>query len=87
MDDKNYLIYKALADPHRIKIVEILTHGEECNCNIGEKLGMPLSTLAHHMKVLSAGGMVIPRKSGKWTYYKLKKEQLLNAKDIIDSMN
>ncbi len=82
----NHLLFKGLADPHRIKIVELLAKGEECNCNLGEKIAMPLSTLAHHMKVLSTAGLINTRREGKWTYYILDKEQLEKATRIINDL-
>ncbi len=79
-----HLIFKGLADPYRIQILEILLLSEECNCNLSEKLEMPLSTLAHHLKVLANANLVIPRKDGKWTYYTINKEQFLLATDIVN---
>ncbi len=83
-EEKNgYLIFKGLADPHRIEILKILKNGEECNCHLSEKIGMPLSTLAHHLRVLTNANLVFPRKEGKWTYYTLNTEQFEKARDIV----
>ncbi len=82
--DNFHLIFKGLADPHRIKILQILLMGEECNCNLSEKIDMPLSTLAHHLKVLTNANLLIPRKDGKWTYYTLNKEQFEKAIEILN---
>ncbi len=79
-----YLIFKGFADPQRMKIIELLRDKEECNCNLSEALGMPLSTLAHHMKVLTASGVVDARKCGKWTYYSLNKDQIILATKLIN---
>ncbi len=79
-----HLVFKGLADPHRLNILEILLLGEECNCNLSEKLEMPLSTLAHHLKVLTNANLLIPRKDGKWTYYTLNKEQFEKASKILN---
>ncbi len=81
-----HLIFKGLADPQRIKILEILLLGEECNCNLSEKIEMPLSTLEHHLKVLTNAKLVIPRRCGKWTYYTLNKEQFVLAVDVLNKI-
>ncbi len=84
MNKDMHLIFKGFADAHRIEILNILTQCEDCNCNIAQRIDMPLSTLAHHMKVLTNAGLVIPRREGKWTYYSLNKSQFILAKEIID---
>ncbi len=85
--DNIHLVFKGLSDVQRIKILEILLLGEECNCNLSEKMNMPLSTLAHHLKVLSNANLVIPRKDGKWMYYEINHEQFGKAKEILDKFN
>ena len=71
----NYLeyarVFKALGDPKRAKIVEMLSCGELCACMILEKFEMSQSTLSHHMKLLCECGLVKGREQGKWTYYSL----------------
>lgn len=79
-----HLVYKGLADPVRLRILEILKQGDECSCNLGEQLGMPLSTLAHHMKVLVSANLVTTRKCGKWTYYQLNRPQLREAQAYLN---
>ncbi len=82
--ESEYLIFKGLSDPHRIRILEILKDKEVCTCKLSCELGMPLSTLAHHMKVLVASGVINSRRCGKWTYYSLNKEQIQFMKGIVD---
>ena len=79
-----YFIFKGFADPQRMRILEILKEKDICNCNLSEEIGMPLSTLAHHMKVLVASGVVDSRKCGKWTYYSLNREVIKDMQNIIN---
>ena len=65
------LICKALGDPNRLRIVELLTGGELCACKVLEKLKITQPTLSHHMKVLYSCGLVQIRREGKWSYYSL----------------
>lgn len=69
--DDNARIIKALSDPSRLKIVDILSCGEKCACDILEEFDFTQPTLSHHMKVLMGCGIVECRKEGLWSYYSL----------------
>ncbi|AQR90453.1 ArsR/SmtB family transcription factor [Clostridium saccharobutylicum] len=69
--EDNAKIFKALSDPSRLKILDILSCGEKCACNILEYFEFTQPTLSHHMKVLSDCGLVEVRKEGLWNYYEL----------------
>jgi len=73
--DKSYeinaKIFKALSDPSRLKIIDILSCGEKCACDILENFEFTQPTLSHHMKVLIECGLVKSRKEGLWSYYSL----------------
>ncbi|TCK92826.1 ArsR family transcriptional regulator [Natranaerovirga hydrolytica] len=73
--EKNYeayaKIFKVLSDPKRLKIVDILSCGERCACDILEEFDFTQPTLSHHMKVLMEYGLVKSRKDGLWCYYSL----------------
>ena len=51
-------VFKALGDPKRAMIVDMLSCGELCACMILEKFEMSQSTLSHHMKILCECGLV-----------------------------
>ncbi|TYQ12773.1 UNVERIFIED_CONTAM: ArsR family transcriptional regulator [Acetivibrio alkalicellulosi] len=67
--DENAKIIKALSDPNRLKIIDILSCGEKCACDILEEFNFTQPTLSHHMKVLMDCGIVNNRKEGLWNYY------------------
>lgn len=67
----NAKIIKALSDENRLKIIDILSCGEKCACNILEHFEFKQPTLSHHMKVLIDCGLVNFRKDGLWIYYSL----------------
>lgn len=73
--DKKYeedaRIFKALSDPGRLQIIDILSCGEKCACDILEKFDFTQPTLSHHMKVLIDSGIAKCRKEGLWSYYSL----------------
>lgn len=71
-------LFKALSDPNRLMIVDMLSCGELCACVILEKLNITQPTLSHHMKTLCDCGLVDGRKEGKWTYYALNGQTVRN---------
>ena len=66
--EQQVLCFKALSDETRLQILEMLTMGELCACNILEKFNFTQPTLSYHMKNLTQAGLVNARKEGKWTY-------------------
>lgn len=64
-------LFKALSDPGRLEIVDMLSCGELCACKILEKFSITQPTLSHHMNVLCGCGLLTGRKDGKWIYYSL----------------
>lgn len=68
---ENAKVFKALCDPHRLAILELLQSGEKCACVLQEKLEVTQSGLSYHMKILCDSGIVASRQDGKWTHYRL----------------
>jgi ArsR family transcriptional regulator len=60
---------KALADPTRQKILEILLQGEKTVTEIVEDFNLSQPTISHHLELLSRYGLLISRKEGKQVYY------------------
>lgn len=69
--DDNAKIIKALSDSSRLRIVDILSCGEKCACDILVHFDFTQPTLSHHMKVLIDCGIVENRKEGQWSFYSL----------------
>ncbi len=87
MDNNNIsLIFKALSDERRIKIIKYLQNGEMCACNLLEKLDMGQSGLSYHMKILVNTGLVNCRNEGKWSHYSLNIQGKEELKKILDSL-
>lgn len=63
------LICKSLGDSNRLRIIQMLSQGEECACNLLEDLNITQPTLSYHMRNLVESGLVNTRKDGKWSYY------------------
>jgi ArsR family transcriptional regulator len=68
---KEYVaVFKALGDETRLKIIEMLSCGELCACDILESFQITQPTLSYHMKILTESGLVISRKEGSWMRYR-----------------
>ena len=72
-------IFRALGDPHRIQIINLLREKELSAGEILEAIDVVQSTLSHHMKTLSDSGAVNAVRRGKWTYYSLNESNLKQA--------
>ena len=65
------LLCKALGDPNRLQIIQMLSDGEKCGCKLLEAFEITQPTLSHHMKILCDCGLVNDRKEGKWHHYSI----------------
>lgn len=75
MNDENLSsVLKAMSDPNRIKIIDILSQGTMCGCHVLEHFEFTQPTLSHHMKVLEKAGIVSVSKKSQWHYYALNDE-------------
>lgn len=66
-------LFKAFADPVRLRLLNLLADGEVCVCHLHEALDLPQSTVSRHLAYLRKRGLVIGRKQGLWVHYRLAK--------------
>jgi len=72
-------VFKALADPARVKLVSLIAASEgaeACICDLTEPLGLSQPTVSHHMRMLVDAGLVSRDQRGKWAYYRVNAEAL-----------
>ena len=69
-------ILKAISDPKRLRIVDMLSCGELCACKILEAFHITQPTLSHDLRVLIEAGIVNDRREGKNIFYSLDQERL-----------
>lgn len=77
------VICKAMSDANRLRIIEMLTRGERCGCELLEELQVTQPTLSHHMKVLSDCGLISSYKDGKWHHYSINCEKFKEFKNYL----
>ena len=63
------LIFKAFADETRLKIIDLLSYGEMCACQLLENFNITQPTLSYHMKILCDSGIVNGRRDAAWKNY------------------
>ena len=75
---------KALAEPNRLRIFNLLMDGVQCNCELSEALAMPPNLISHHLSRLRSVGLVDVERDewdSRWIYYSINRAALeeLNA--------
>jgi DNA-binding transcriptional ArsR family regulator len=76
-------VFKALAHPSRLFILEQLALKELCVCELTEMIGADMSTVSKHLSVLKAAGIVQDRKRGLQVHYRLKMPCVLRFFDCV----
>jgi ArsR family transcriptional regulator, arsenate/arsenite/antimonite-responsive transcriptional repressor len=79
-------IFRALADPARVKIVNILARSDEpvCACEIVPALGLAQPTVSHHLKKLTDSGLLEREQRGKWAFFSLNQDALRTLAAVAD---
>jgi ArsR family transcriptional regulator, arsenate/arsenite/antimonite-responsive transcriptional repressor len=74
--DQALTLLKALADPVRLQVIQALSQGERCVCELTGELELAQSRLSFHLRVLRQAGLLHAREQGRWVYYRLEPEAL-----------
>lgn len=64
-------LFRSLSDQTRLRILNLLRSGELCVCHLVAVLGVPQPTVSRHLSYLRKVGLVVARKDGLWSYYRL----------------
>jgi ArsR family transcriptional regulator len=78
-------LFKALADPARVKIVNLLATSEPvCACEFMPALGLAQATVSHHLKKLTDAGLLEREQRGKWAYFSLNPEASARLAGLVE---
>ena len=77
-------VFKALADANRLRIVNLLLHGELCVCDIQYVLENSQSNISRHLAYLKNSGMVLDRRDGYRVFYRIANPRESNRKLLFD---
>jgi ArsR family transcriptional regulator len=95
-DEPTVIAFKALADPTRLKILNLLkARGRSCcdliardepglcACDIEESVGLSQAAVSHHMGLLRRAGLVEAEKRGRWMYYRRNESAIARLADRV----
>ena len=77
-------IFKSLAHPTRLMIVEELARGERCVCELQALVGCDMSTISKHLSLLRNVGILTMDKRGNQVFYKLEIPCILRIFDCVE---
>jgi ArsR family transcriptional regulator len=79
-------VFKALGDPARVKIVNMLATRDEpvCACEFHPALGVTQATASHHLKKLTDAGLLKREQRGKWAYFSLNQAAAARLAGLVD---
>ena len=78
-------LFKALGDPARVKIVNLLACSDEpvCACEFIPALELTQATVSHHLKRLTDVGLLDREQRGKWAYFSLNDEAVARLESLV----
>ena len=79
-------LFKALADPARVRIVNALAQSAEavCACEFEPALGLAQPTVSHHLKKLTDAGLLEREQRGRWAFFSLRTEAVERLALVAD---
>jgi len=72
-------VFKLLGDPSRVRLIDALSHGERCVCDLAQLVGMSESAVSHQLRLLRAARLVRVRRAGRMAYYSLDDHHVIGV--------
>jgi DNA-binding transcriptional ArsR family regulator len=69
--------FSALGDPTRVRILDALSHGELCVCDLAAVLRLSQSAVSHQLRLLRGQRLVRPRREGRMVFYALDDQHIM----------
>jgi len=79
-------IFQAIAHPIRLAVVEFLSQGEQCVCDIAEHVGAKRSNVSRHLALMLKAGVLESRKDGLRVLYSLRTPCILNFLSCVSDV-
>ena len=78
-------LFKALGDPQRVRVVNLLTTAGEpvCVCDVTDELKLSQSTVSFHLKKLVNAGLVRREQRGTWAYYSMDPQAMRTLRSVV----
>jgi ArsR family transcriptional regulator, arsenate/arsenite/antimonite-responsive transcriptional repressor len=84
--DATATLFRALAEPARVKIVNLLARSDEpvCVCELVPAVELSQPTVSHHLKKLTDAGLLEREERGKWAFYSVSGEAVERLAALVD---
>ncbi len=79
-------VLKALGQPTRLKILELLRGGERCVCEIFPAIEEEQSNVSRHLALMKAAGILASRKEGQMVHYRVRDPQVFKLLDGVSAL-
>ncbi|MGC8863481.1 MAG: ArsR/SmtB family transcription factor [Armatimonadota bacterium] len=79
-------IIKAMAHPSRLMMIDALSEGEKCVCELRDLVGSDMSTVSKHLSLMKQAGIVADRKVGQQVFYNLRVPCILNFFGCVEAV-
>src|SRR4051794_24117747 len=78
-------LFKALADPARVRLLNLVATAPEavCQCELTEPVGLTQGTVSHHLKKLVKAGLLEREQRGVWAYYALNEQTMRRLQQVV----
>ena len=86
MNDGLEILFKALADTTRLRLIHLLGDEELCVCSCVEVLKTNQPKISRHLAYLRRAGLVAARRDGKWTHYRLTEPSDTHVAKILSEL-
>jgi ArsR family transcriptional regulator, arsenate/arsenite/antimonite-responsive transcriptional repressor len=85
-DARTVAVFRALGDPTRLRVMELLASGQRCACEIQAAVDVSANLLSHHLKVLRTAGLIAGERRGRWIDYRLEPAAVAAAAACIQAL-
>ena len=75
--------FRALGDETRLRLLELLTTGEQTVGDLMDATGLGQSLVSHHLRALRQAGLVATRRDGRWVHYTISPAALASSKLVL----
>lgn len=80
------VLFKALADETRLKIVKMLVEGDQCPCHILKAFNITQPTLSYHTKILCEAGIIVGERKGAVMECRINVEKIKELQSLFNDM-
>jgi ArsR family transcriptional regulator len=70
--------FRVLGDPTRVRILDALSQGELCVCNLAAAVGLSESAVSHQLRLLRGRRLVRPRRAGRMVFYAIDDQHIMD---------